>query len=107
MKCHLIICFAIVHFSTYLFGQTVPSDKNINGHTQVLIHKQSGKIIPLDEVYNYRQYGGTIYTFKISRDTTYQYLDEDPPEDFNAYFNSILSEKLNKPGILDSIQDLK
>lgn len=107
MKISVAICYAIILCSTYVSGQTIPFDQNKKEHVIVMIHKQSGEIIPPDDLYNYFQYGGSIYTFKISGDTTYQYFDEDPPEDFTAYFNSLLSEKLNTTGIIDSVQDLE
>ena len=47
----------------------------------------------------------SIYIFKISGDTTYMYIDEDPPEKTLAYIDSISNGTLEKTVNLGDIQD--
>lgn len=106
MKSSLIIFISILLCSSVAFGQTTPSDNDEVKYEVVFIHKQFGDTIPKNELYNYIQYGGSMYTFKISGDTIYKYFDEDPPEIRHTSIDSISNGIIERPANLDSIQDI-
>jgi thiol-disulfide isomerase/thioredoxin len=100
MRALFITSIALCLFCNYASGQ---NDKE---YKRVIIHKQFGDTITESELYNYMGFGASLYMFKISGDTIYTYLDEDPPETRYAAIDSISDGTLDRPANLDDIQDI-
>lgn len=98
----LIFCF----ISICVFGQVSSTTKNDRGKKLIIIHKQYGDTITESELYHYMGIKYSLYTFKISGDTVFKYLDEDPPKVTQAFIDSLSNGTLERSANLYQIKDI-
>ena len=87
-------------------GQIPVSDHNEREYKLIIIHKQFGDTITESDLYQYMGMEFSLYTFKISGDTIFKYLDEDPELVSHASIDSLSNGTLGRPANLDSITDI-